>query len=414
MDGSRTLFLEKFDLFKIMSCALLIGILFHEYIPLIVPLRYPIEQRALLTIVGMGFACYLIGHRVRNRLGVQFGHRQIAVEEPNALKQFTIAMLIFVPLLVFGASLFMTRGVPMFADTPEQAAAIKTALNVRALGRTRAIDVLLPFTALYCVGLCLRYPCRRHAMAIATMMCLCCLSLLFLKAGKGNIFKFLFGLVYLFDLNSDREIKLFSVRTICLMLLGAFVMVGAFHLSEGQDWIHSMLYVMDRFLVYSWEGLNYIVHGQLPPDIKPQLLRFLSLGGPGASPDILLARQMTHNPNASFGVIPTLFGFLYRNGGLTLVALGFFALGFGVRELFIRMHTRRHDILAITTCYYLFLMLFTMFLVGDVFDEIRGLGLSVLVIYLMFRILESLRWKGLKTESIKPVNRKAAKPGGRI
>jgi len=388
--GHRML-LEKLDLFKLMFLVYLAGIAFYDRIPLLIPLRYPILRPAMLGLMCVALAGYLAGEWAREAMGCRSAAARSLQPEARR-RHFALGVAAYAILLVFGATLFVQRGAPLLAADAGSASAIKSALNRGAFGRTRAIDVWLPFISLYCLGLVRKHPARQRTRAIAWGMCLASLGLLFLRAFKGNILLFLLGVVFVLEASAERRGRVLSIRTALLGVGGFLAMAAAYYVTEGANWLDSMLYIVDRLFVYSWEGLHYIVYADLPGDLHRQLQTFVGLGGPHASPDVLLARRFTGNPDIQYAVAPTLMGFLYRNGGLAAVGVGLAVLGLAVRGIYMSWRHNREDMLKMLASFYLYVMLLRMLVVGNVFHEIRGYGLSVLLIYAYFRVLGNVKW----------------------
>ncbi len=378
---------QRLDLFKIAFACYIGGALLYDRLPLLIPLRYDIDRWGVLLVMVVGLAGYLAGSLVRRHFRpdrMQVG-LELEQEALRAQKQFLVGLSVATVLVVLGLLLFLRRGIPLLAENPQEAAAIKTMLNVRAYGLTRATDVWLPFVAIYCVGLSLRYSNKVHVRGVALGVWLGAFGLLFLKAGKGNVLVLLLGLLYIYDVTRPGRLRLLSWKTFATLGAGAVAASGAFYATEGADWIHSFQYVMARILVYSWEAFNFVVSKGVEPDLGHQVAVFLSLRS-GDSPDIELARQMLQRQDVPFGVVPTLFGFLYRNGGLIAVAAGFAVLGFVVRSVLIAMQRPRGDLLTMTALFFVYIMLWKMLLVGNVFHSLRGFGLSVLLIFLLLRV----------------------------
>lgn len=297
-----------------------------------------------------------------------------------------MATIIFCGFFLFAASLFLERGIPALSQYASEAVKQKVDVNASAYGRTRAIDVFLPFITIYLFGLIRRYRARKHAMLVLAACILGTLALLLGKANKGHLFVFFLGLLYMEDVVDPRSISFLSPRVLFLIFLAG---VGAFMgsvLAEGGQLLWTAQYLVGRVLVYSWEGFNFIVVKHLPPDIGYQIIRFLSPFYYGDSPDTLLTKELLNTDRVPFTVLPTLFGFLYRNGGHVTVAGGFFILGFCVRSVLGWMEKNRHDVLSMTTYFFIYIMFLNMLLNGNVFDELRGYGLSILIAYLLLRI----------------------------
>lgn len=382
--------LRRLDLFKIAFACFLIGGLFYKQIPQVAPLLFEIDQGRVLTVFIVALVCFLAGEWLRNRWGKRGEALRPSAPDPNPQRLFVAGMILALSLFGLAGLLFVQRGVPMLTNDPNKAAAIKASLNIRTYGLTRVTDVFLPFLSVLCVGLSLKYSRKRHPKVLAAVLAGLTLAILFVKAGKANAVELIIGLLVAYDLARPGRVRLLSGRLLLVLLACLLVMVSIFYVTEGQEMVFTLKYLAGRVFVYSWEGFNFIVLKNLPPDLGSQLGQFFSVGGRHDSPDVLLARQMTQREDVPFAVVPTLFGFLYRNGGMALVAGGFLVLGGLVRSVVLKMEQHKDNMLKATAWYFTYLMLLTIFLVGNVFNEIRGMGATVLAIYLLFRFLSTV------------------------
>ena len=378
--------LRRLDLFRIAFACFLIGAVFHEQMPKVAPLYHQIQQGRVLTVMITALVCFLAGQWLRDRWDK--GKVSLAADaDPNPQRLFVASVLLAFSLLGLAVFLLAMRGIPMLADDPGKASAMKLALNIRTFGLTRVTDVFLPFLSVLCFGMSLRYSQKRHPRILAGVLAGLTLAILFFKAGKANAIWLVLGLLTVYDLVQKRQARLFTARVLLSMLACLAVGISIIYVTEGQEMVFTLKYLAGRVFIYSWEGFNFILLKKLPCDLGWQLERFFSIGGVYESPDVILSREITGGKSIHFAVIPTLFGFLYRNGGLPLVACGFLILGALVRGVVRRIERNCGNVLNATAWFFVYLMLLDIFLVGNVFDEIRGMGISVLVMYLALRFL---------------------------
>ena len=379
--------LRRLDLFKIAFACFLTGAIFYERIPQVAPLFFEIQQGRVLTVLIVALVCFLAGEWLRSRLEKPGKALRVSAPDPNPQRLFIAGMILAFSLFGWAALLFIQRGVPLLMTDPNKAAAIKSSLNIKSYGLTRVTDVLLPFLSVLCVGASLRYSRKRHPKIMAAVLACLTLAILFAKAGKANAIWLLVGLLVVYDLARPGRVRLFSGRVMLVLFACLAVAVSIFYVTEGQGMVFTLEYLAGRVFVYSWEGLNFIVSKGVSPDLSWQIGQFLSLSPSPDSPDILLARQMMQREDVPFAAVPTLFGFLYRNGGVVLVAVGFLVLGFLVRSVLFKIDRNKDNILNATAWYFTYLMLLIIFLGGNVFNEVRGMGSTVLAIYLLFRFI---------------------------
>jgi oligosaccharide repeat unit polymerase len=383
------------------------GILLSNFLPLVIPLRYEIMQKELLIIILLSFISYLIGEKIktiisskkRHKGGIKF--KEYYITRSRATVQMTLIITVFVLLFIYGASLFTERGIPLFRKGLE-AAELKLNLSLNTAGRTRIIDLMLPFISLYLYSLYLiKFKDNPFPKIIVWIVIFSALTLLIFRLFKGNILYFLVGILHVRTLYSGKKIQILNFKNITIILLIVIVFLASIFyftegLHEGVDFLSSVLYLANRVLIYSWEGLNFIVSENLGPDFNQQFRNFLSLES-SEDPGSILAQEFFGLPEIRFAVVPTLFGFLYRNGGYILIVSGFILLGFIVKPLSIKMDNQQNKCLENVFYYYLYVMLFKIFLVGNVFNEIRGMAMSILFIYFLLKVINIFSYELIET-----------------
>jgi len=395
------MWLQRIDLFKIFFVFFLIGICLYDSIPKVVPLRYPIQQNVILYIVLLALFSFLIGegiHRLIERKDLHFNNRVLGfglVEKQRGRKIIIVTGVLFALFAIYGGSLFFERGVPIF-ERGEDAALLKMQLNLNSMGRTRVIDIILPFLSLVLYGLYLSL--EKHSLIIRCFVFSCIgLTLAFLLARlfKGNVVIFLLGLVFIKEAVGQKKYKLLTVSNFRLLMLLVMLITAVYFSTEGDGVMHSLLYLFNRLVIYSWEGFNYLIYINAEPDIYQQLSRVFSFKSSMESPGTVLAMGFYETENPVVAISPTFFGFLYRNGEELLVILGFLILGFLKRNIIYGLEKYRFNILRITLSYYLYIMLLKIFLVGNLFDELRGQGLTLLFIYVFIMLVMKIKFSTL-------------------
>jgi hypothetical protein len=264
-----------------------------------------------------------------------------------------------------------------------------------ALAKADAAEELGPlnrvvFTAFPFLAAVVYYASRFHARqrpAALALVALCAGGLA-LSLFKINLILFLLLLLFLSVFAARRAppslgVLLRSPRIAAVVVVLA---VGMFHLSEGEGLATSIAYVAARILLFSWEGFAYVVEAPAAPDLGDQLAVFLGQQA-GPSPDLLLATEMLHLDPAPFGIVVTYPGFLYRNWGEAGVLLGAVALGVAA-QLAVRAATRAARPASVVLWLSTYMMLVGTFLVGNVFNSLRGELLTLLAVYGLVRLVD--------------------------
>jgi hypothetical protein len=249
----------------------------------------------------------------------------------------------------------------------------------------RIIYGVLPFLA----GL-LYYTTHFHRRwrRLALLLCGVCLVGLALTLFKISVVLFLLQLMYLTLIaRGERTPSLGALlRSPRVALAVAGLAVGMYYLSEGEDLAMSFRIVLSRALVFSWEGFAYVVETPALPDLADQWSVFTgAVSSP--SPDVLLATDMLGLDPPPIGIVVTLPGFLFRNFGALGVAVG--ALGLGVlAQQAISRATRESRPSAVLLWVSSYFACVEAFLVGNVFNTLRGTVVTLLFTFVLAAILE--------------------------
>ena len=375
--------LERFDLLVIMFLFYLGGILFYENIPVVIPLKYPILKEKLLAIVSTAFLSYLLGKAI----GKNVRHNYINFRTEYLKKHLQKIKLIIFFFSLICLAFYLLRGIPILARG-EEAAALKLQLtSQRSFGATRILYVLLPYITIVLYSMVKNHKNNVNTNVKYISYMLICFLLLSFGLFKGALITYILTIVFVYDkyckrINISMKSIIIGICTIAIIILPIF-------LTEINDFGKALLYLLNRLIIYSWEGFNYIVLYDLPPDINLHFQGFIGLKQV-ESADVILGAEFTRINPPPIAIVPTLFGFCYRNGGIPLVVITFIILGFIVERI-IKKFARTQDEVKSTTYIFLYIVFFKMMLVGNVFNDIRGPILSLVVIHYVSRIILNKR-----------------------
>ena len=381
MAAKNKILIQRLDLFNLMFAFYLSGIFFYDELPVLIPPRFPILDDVAFRIVGISYVGYLVG-KWSVKISTNYGLNSSTSATTNYKYNVIVSLLFFV---CTGLSLlfYNLNGFPILT-IGSRASELKLALTSgRSYGLTRIVYVLLPLVSLYSVAIILK---RKSSTRLYLLVAVCTLLILFIGLFKGHIILYLISLAIVYD-KIRKRIKLgFRVFTFAIGV-GLIATIPIF-LTEMQDFGEALLYMFNRLTLYSWEGLNLIVYKDLEPDFASQFQAFLSASHYD-SPDIILGRLYTSRSDASFAVVPTLFGFAFRNGGILFCFLMFFLLGLVVQKVINSMVFTKNSLnFVVLTMFYF--QLLKMMMVGNIFHDIRGPMLSLLIGFTLIRVSETL------------------------
>jgi oligosaccharide repeat unit polymerase len=378
MGGGKTI-LQKVDFFIILFLFFITGVLAYDVFPLVIPLRHPILQKELLTIMLIAFASYLLGKKLA-------GYRlKIKNKAFPVCKKSSIFILKVLIIFLFSLALafYLRNGIPLF-ETGSSAASLKGQLVVKkTYGMTRIMYVILPYLATLLYTLKQKVFGDNKSLHATFIYLLLPFILLFFGLFKGAILTYVCGIIVMFD--KYRQRIHFSFKTIVYTTLICLAIIIPIYLTEINDFSSAALYVVNRLMTHSWEGFNYIILNDLGPTFIGQFKTFLGLQS-DPTPGIMLASEFTGINPPPMSINTTLFGFAYRNGGIILVIVIFFFLGYFIKKIIEKFSNTRDNVAAVTYL-FIYIALLKMFLVGEPFIDLRGVFLSLLFVHFLSKFI---------------------------
>lgn len=371
-------FLQKWDFFVIMFFFYIIGISTYDQLPLLIPLRHQIVQEELLKIVIISFFAYMFGKKMN--FNKKKFRNKIFIYDNLSIQILKIVFSIFA---IISIGFYIINGFPIAQIGSGAAEAKLGVTGSRSYGITRILYIMMPFVSLYLFSIFINKSNIKKKKSISFYIII---TLIILSLGlfKGQLVTYFLSLMILYD----KFVKpiVFSFKSILISTLVILAITIPIFLTEINNYFDALLYIFNRLLIHSWEGFNYIVLMDLPTDILYQLESFLGLKYM-ESPDVLLGKEYTGRNDVDFAVVPTLFGFCYRNGGYLTIVLVFSLLGILVKSI-IKQISYSNDSLLVVTFVMLYFQLFKILLVGNIFNALRGPVLTLFLIYFLMKFIK--------------------------
>lgn len=370
--------LEKYDIFYLMFLFYIFGVLLYDKLPILIPLKYEVVQDELLKIIVISFISYFFGKNIfsfRKKLDTRvFIYDNLSIQKIKIL---------FWGFVILSTAFYAFNGLPI-AQLGAFAAESKLKITgARSYGITRVLYVMLPFLSLYIYAIFVN---KVNMVNKKSFIFYSVITLTILSFGlfKGQLITYFLSMIIL----HDAFVKSFKInlKSIINLILIIIVTTIPIFLTEINNYSDSLLYMFNRLTIYSWEGLNFIVYRDLPPDIFYQLKSFIGLEYM-ESPDVILGKEYAGLNNINFAVVPTLFGFCYRNGGYLSIIITFLLLGILVKRIIKNIYSN-NDSLVVVTNVMLYIFLFKMFIVGNVFHTVRGPILTLFLIFFSLRFIK--------------------------
>lgn len=360
-----------------------------------------------LDVVVLGLIGFLIGLFLgeklifrRRRLSYTPTIKEIRSNHKLQSKAYFVIVVLFAVSLLFAITLFLQKGIPLFSPNDTQ---MRSTFGVGTAGRIRALVTWCPVAGL--MMFCLfqinkRY--RRPAMVIIGLAFL----VLAFYSFKGNLVWFAM-MLYLVNTVFKKKIQFGQGIIYAGIAFITLMLVFSIWLSVEYSVAYDSL--IKRITQDQVDGLNYIITRYVPSSgFKYGEHFWTQLTGTMFSVyeesfDIKLAR-LFYGRNVTWGIVQTLYGFLYFDFGRIGVVIGFIILGMLVRGIEdVLIDVDNQTIPSITFTIYLVYVLIKIFLVGNVFNEIKGLLLSEIVFNILYVLLYTIMFTGwkLKRKAIK-------------
>jgi hypothetical protein len=369
------------DLIAAMHLIFITGMLTYDPGGQVIPPIHEMTTSMPLALVILSYISYQIGRILAGRSHSISTTR--AEPEPPGWIFLLCTSVVAVVVVSFQTRLLLQLG-------SLEAAALSKAETTQELGpMARLIYTGLPFLA----GVLWHQSAFHKKYRTASyLLAGACLFALLLTLFKGQVLLFALTLLYLtLCARSNDEPSLREVIRSPFFLSALAGIVAMFLLSEGESVLGSIWYVIGRASIYSWEGLAYVVEAPAAPDLESQVLTFLGRPPAGMlSPDLELASEMLGISPPPIGVVITFPGFLFRNFGSIGVAVGAIVLGYLARKaLRAAARTSLSERAVFGVMFYFCLV--HIFLVGNVFNTIRGDIATLVATYAIVRGMEVLR-----------------------
>lgn len=312
-------------------------------------------------------------------------------QNPKLVKKiYLVAMSLFIFAFLLSASLFLERGIPLLSSNNNAA---RSGFGVGTNGRIRMLVTWCPMGA-YCITI-LSFFEKKYIKSAVFASALTLLMLIFYSY-KGNILWFLMFLYFVIMYLKGRvEIKkafVFCALSIILMLL-------VFSVWLSSDYSTAFTYLIKRITQDQVDGLNFIIDSYVP-SIGYQYGKhfckelnnvFFSIYN--TSFDMQLA-ELFYGRVVTWGIVQTLYGFLYIDFGKMGVAAGCLILGFIVKKLQTSLEKiENNGVCGLCLKIHFVYVFIKILLVGNLFNELKGSALSALAFYLVFVFLLKIKIK---------------------
>lgn len=353
------------------------------------------ENSPILYTVLIGIGAFIIGlfigniRLLRHKITFKSVFRKYTIEElkknPNIARHVSTALLIvFIVAFVLSISLFLEKGIPLFQVNSNFA---RSTFGVGTWGRIRMLVTWCPMCALCFFSLAqidAKY--KRNAIIIMGIA----LVFLVFYSFKGNILWFI---VMIYFVNTFMKGKLEFVKGFLYAGLAAILMLIVFSVWLSVDYSVAFDYLIKRVTQDEVDGLNYIITQYVPSiglgygehfayEFNTTVLSVYQESFGTVLATLYYGRRVT------WELVQTFYGFLYLDFGNPGVFCGFLILGVIVRKLEISLEDiKSNTILSLTLKIYCVYILIKIVLVGGLFNEIKGLGLSALLFVVTYYVL---------------------------
>ncbi len=312
-------------------------------------------------------------------------------QNPGLAKpMYLISMSLFIFALLLSASLFLERGIPLFSPNNNAA---RSGFGVGTNGRIRMLVTWCPMGA-YCITILSFF--EKKYMKSAVFASVFTLLMLIFYSYKGNILWFLIFLYFvIMYLKGKIELK----KAFVFCALSMILMLLVFSIWLSSDYSTAFTYLVKRITQDQVDGLNFIVDTYVPSMgyqygkhfYKEINNVFFSIYN--SSFDMQLA-ELFYGRVVTWGIVQTLYGFLYIDFGATGVAIGCLILGIIIKKLQISLeNVEDNGICGLCLKIHFAYVFIKILLVGNVFNELKGSALSALTFYMVFAFFSKTKIK---------------------
>lgn len=294
---------------------------------------------------------------------------------------FCCIMILFAISFVFAGTLFVQKGIPLLSSNDNQ---LRSTFGVGTFGRIRALVTWCPMAGLY--AFCLSLLNKRYRKPAWTIIILGFIYLAFYSF-KGNLVWFA---MMLYLVNTSIKKKIQFGKGVIYAGVAAFAILLIFSVWLSEDLSVAFDYLIKRITQDEVDGLNYMITEYVPTvgfqhgkHFWSQLIgTFFSMYE--ESFDIQLA-TLFYGRKVTWGIVQTLYGFLYLDFGYYGVFWGFIIMGIIERKIEVFLSNVEKQTLS-SLCFNIYLVyaMIKILLVGNVFNELKGLVLSAIIFNLLY------------------------------
>lgn len=345
----------------------------------------------IIGAVGFLFGTLIGGMRLFSTHKTHFTYTSTIGELKDNYKlqknAFYCIMILFAISFVFAGTLFVQKGIPLLSSNDNQ---LRSTFGVGTFGRIRALVTWCPMAGLY--AFCLSLLNKRYRLPAWTIIILGFIYLAFYSF-KGNLVWFAM-MLYLVHTSIKNKIQLGKGVVYAGVTGMAILTIFSVWLSE--DFSVAFEYLLKRITQDQVDGLNYIITEYVPSvgfqhgkHVWSQLVgTFFSMYE--ESFDIQLA-SLYYGRKVTWGIVQTLYGFLYLDFGYYGVFFGFILMGLVERKIEVPLSDVENQTLS-SLCINIYLVyaMINIFLVGNVFNELKGIVLSALIFILLYLCIYSM------------------------
>lgn len=359
-----------------------------------------------LDAIVVGFISFFIGiflgrwNVFKKKKSIFFSPTIIEIKQKKTLQSnslFCICILFSISFFL-SCLLFFFKGIPLFSANDNE---LRSSFGIGTYGLIRALGTWCPMACIFVFFISIIN--KKYKIVSLTVIGLTILLLAFYSF-KGNI---VWLAMMIFLTNTIAKKKIEFVKGIFLFLSTGIVILSIFSVWLSVDSSTALFYLIKRITQDQVDGLNYIIQKFIPlvgfyngHHFSDEFTNtFFSIYKD--SFDIKLASYF-YGKSVSWGIVQTLYGFLYIDYGFWGIIVGFLILGVLVRK--IENAFRNINELTIQSlCFYIYLVyiLLKMFLVGNIFNEIKGPMFSALFFNVFYIFIYSFLYKAGKLKIIK-------------
>lgn len=346
--------------------------------------------------VGCGLIFFLVGLSVgraiariwRAKRPYSSFFRHLTISElracPDLVRRlYFLAFGLFVLSAIISLSLFLQKGIPLLAANDTYA---RTSFGSGTFGRIRALIAFCPLSSLM-MFLFSYYDKRYRRSAYAAIG----ITLVFLAfySFKGNIVWYLL-MLFLVSMYMSGKKQIGKAALYATVAFLIILSIFSLWLSEGPSFAFENLLM--RATADEVDGFDFIIHSFIPLNgymngehfFSELSNTFFSIYQEGESFDFQLA-SLFYGKSVTWGIVQTLYGFCYLDYGLLGIAIGFFFLGLVTKLVEKGLEKGSNNTPeGLIFGVFVVVILIKILLVGNVFNELKGLGLSALVFYWLY------------------------------